>query len=224
MDHRHTTNVGQVGETALDYLRQVALAFLASAYELGDPLGIYTVGDDGVTHRHPPESSANQYATVRSSLHGLAPTAPESMGPESATDGIGRSPAAARRAAEKLRDGSAFCSTLRPSFEHRDAYVDRIEADPLFHVASVLLSRLSGSLWTVILTDDARRTEVTEAVEVARRGDDNVLVFLAPRVLFEPGGFTDLEDAYARYVAFEEFRRDLSRLDRVSAFEVDPGD
>jgi hypothetical protein len=51
-----------------------------------------------------------------------------------------------------------------------------------------------------------------------------VLVFLTPTVLFAPGELADLEHAYARYREFEIFRRDLARLERVSAFEVGPGD
>jgi hypothetical protein len=43
-------------------------------------------------------------------------------------------------------------------------------------------------------------------------------------VLYEPGGLDDLERAYERYLGFEEFRTSLARLDRVSAFEVAPGD
>jgi hypothetical protein len=61
-------------------------------------------------------------------------------------------------------------------------------------------------------------------VKLARRDEGEVLVFLTPQVLFEPGGLADMEDAYERYVDFEEFRRELARLERVSAFEIAPGD
>jgi hypothetical protein len=76
----------------------------------------------------------------------------------------------------------------------------------------------------VIFTDDTHRAEVRETVRLAQRGDNRVLVFLTPTVLFEPGGLADLEGAYDRYRSFESFRRDLARLRRVSAFEVGPGD
>lgn len=51
-----------------------------------------------------------------------------------------------------------------------------------------------------------------------------MLVFLAPTVLFEEGGLSDVGNAYERYRDFERFRRQLARLDRVSAFEMGPGD
>jgi hypothetical protein len=86
------------------------------------------------------------------------------------------------------------------------------------------VGRLDGAVWTVILTDDSRPERLREAITVARRGGNRVLVFLAPSVLFESGGLADLEAAYDRYVDFEELRRDLAGLPGVSAFEVGPGD
>ncbi|WP_255681357.1 hypothetical protein [Natrinema sp. SYSU A 869] len=49
-------------------------------------------------------------------------------------------------------------------------------------------------------------------------------VLLAPSVLYEPGGLADVEQAYDRYIEFEEFRRELSRMDNVRALEVGPAD
>ena len=75
----------------------------------------------------------------------------------------------------------------------------------------------------MLLTDDANRRELREAVEAARHRSSQVVVFLAPRVLFEPGALGDLSAAYERYVDFESFRRSLDGLDGVSVFEVNPG-
>jgi len=50
------------------------------------------------------------------------------------------------------------------------------------------------------------------------------LVLLAPSVLYEPGGLADIEQAYDRYVEFEQFRRELARIDNVTALEVGPTD
>lgn len=131
----------------------------------------------------------------------------------------------ARRDAARLADDeTAFGTTLRPFFEAADPYVERVERQPLFATARSRLARLRGSTWTVILTDDANRAEVRETVKVARRGDDHVLVFLAPRVLFGPDAMTDLDATYEAYREFETFRQDLATLDRVEAFEVAPGD
>jgi len=94
----------------------------------------------------------------------------------------------------------------------------------LFAATRRQLTRLPGSVLTVIVTDDNRRAELQEAVKLAGRGDDAVLVLLTPSVLYEPGGLSDLEAAYRRYLDFEEFRRSLARLERVQAYEVGPGD
>lgn len=223
VDHRAVMQQGPAGETKLDYAREVALAFLNSARELDDPLGCYTVGDEGLTGRIRPEASANQYATIRRHLLALAPTAAADT-PAAGQPPV-RTPAAARTAASRLAgDTSPFATTLQPYFAEAATYVQRIETKPLFGTARTALTRLRGSLWTVVLTDDTNRAELRETVKLARRGDDNVLVFLTPRVLFEPGGLADLDAAYDRYLDFEQYRLSLVRLDRVAAFEVGPGD
>ena len=240
VDHRASTATGREGERKLDFLREVALAFLASARALEDPLGCYAVGDGGTTAVHPPATTPTAYGTVRQTVEGLEPTDPvggpgtgsgadvgADPGRGRATAGVGdsRSPAAARRAAAALAgEDSAFADRLRPLFEASDPYVDRVAEDPVFATARTRLPRLRGTTWTVLLTDDVRPTEVRETVKLARRGSGRCLVFLAPTVLFEPGGLADLEAAYGRYREFEGFRRGLAALDRVRAFEVAPGD
>jgi hypothetical protein len=139
---------------------------------------------------------------------------------------FGPRPAAARpaSAAARLDGDAAFDATLGPYFAAQRTYVERIEGDPLFETARTHLARLSGTVWTVLFTDDSHPTEVRETVKLARRANGRVLVFLTPTVLFEPGGLADLDAAYERYSEFEAFRRELARLDRVAAFEVGPGD
>jgi uncharacterized protein (DUF58 family) len=223
-DHRASTATGREGERKLDFLREVALAFLASARALDDPLGCYAVGDGGTTAIHPPGTTATAYSAVRTTLEGLEPT--RRVGESEPGRGHpGRSPADARRAATALADdGSAFARRLGPLLEESDPYIDRIAGDPVFATARTRLTRLRGTTWTVLLTDDSHPREVRETVKLARRGSGHALVFLAPTVLFEPGGLADLEAAYGRYREFEEFRRGLAALDRVRAFEVAPGD
>jgi len=233
VDHRAATGTGREGQRVLDYLREVALTYLESGRRLDDRIGCYTVGDEGLTRAEAPSADLDTYTTIRDLLTGLDPTTASRDG--DSTPGTGtrpvhaergaRTPAAARRDAVRLSDDdSPFATTLRPFFEAADPYVERIEGDPLFAAARSRLTRLRGSTWTVILTDDSNRAELRETVKLARRGDDHVLVFLAPRVLYEPDGMTDLETAYDRYLDFEEFRRTLASLDRVEVFEVAPGD
>ena len=235
-DHRAATGRGRDGQRALDYFREVAIAYLESARELDDPLGCYAVGDEGVTVAEPPSADLETYATIREALTNLTPTAPHGSADGSKASRSGtlrppeygrgaRTPASARRDTTALADDeSPFATTLRPFLEAADPYVDRVEADPLFATPRSRLTRLRGSTWTIILTDDSDRAELRETVKMARRGDDHVVVFLAPRVLFDPDAMTDLDAAYDRYLDFEAFRRDLAALDRVEAFEVAPGD
>jgi uncharacterized protein (DUF58 family) len=228
IDHRATTGQGPDGATKLDYLRHVALAFVGSARQLSDPLGCFAVGDAGLTARHSPAATDRSYARIRATVEDLRPTAPEGQPSDATTRRTGidtaRSPAAARRMADALDGDAAFDRTLRPYVGATDSYVRRIDDDPLFEVARREVGRLDGAVWTVILTDDSRPERLREAITVARRGGNRVLVFLAPSVLFESGGLADLEAAYDRYVDFEELRRDLAGLPGVSAFEVGPGD
>lgn len=222
MDHRAVMGTGQCGQTQLDYLREIALVILEAAEDANDPLGLYAVGDDGVTERTPPSTAARQYTYLARSLRGLSPT----VGSETvATNRRARSPADSRRAAALLRDSdAAFARTLAAYYDDAGVYIDRIAEDPLFETVRSVRTRLQGSLLSIICTDDSNRAELREAVKLARRGENRVLVLLTPRSLFTPGGLADLEDAYAEYLEFEEFRRDLTRLNRVSALEVVPGD
>lgn len=219
VDHRSSMAVGRAGERMLDYAREVALAFLESARELDDPLGVYTVGDEGVTSRLDPAAAAEQYRRIRTVLADIAPTAPAG-----ARRAESRAPAAARRDAGTLGGDSAFARTLSPFLAEAAPYLQRIAEDPLFGAVSANVARLRGTVWTVVFTDDSHPAELREAVKLARGGDDHVLVFLTPAALFEQEGLTDLEAAYDLYSDFESFRRELDRLDRVSAFEVSPGD
>jgi uncharacterized protein (DUF58 family) len=221
VDHRAAMGHGPAGETKLDYARQVALTFVEDVRKHDDPLGYYTIGDGGTTERHSP--IADEYVTIERRLRALEPTVDEA---DAATAGGNelRAPSGSRHAAGRLTGRSAFATTLRPYFATPATYVERVEGDPLFATARTHLPRLSGTVWTVIFTDDTHRAELRETVTLARRGDGRVLVFLTPTALFEPGGLADLEATYERYREFESFRRDLDRLGRVSAFEVGPRD
>ncbi|AFO59083.2 DUF58 domain-containing protein [Natrinema sp. J7-2] len=117
-----------------------------------------------------------------------------------------------------------FARTLRPFYSDRQRYQERIAEDPLYGAVHKSVTDAQGSIWTVICTDDSRPAELRETVLLAREGGNEVLVLLAPSVLYEPDGLTDIEQAYDRYVEFEEFRRELARLDNVTVLEVGPTD
>jgi uncharacterized protein (DUF58 family) len=248
IDHRAAMATGTPGETKLAYAQQVALAVAGQAQEDSDPVGLYAVGNDGVTVRQPPNAAIGTYATLRAAIHDLTPTdsprpasdprasptaePPPSRPAQAKPDELaGRTPSDARRSATALsRENSSFATRLRPFYMARRTYIQRIAAKPLYTTVRAYLTTGGGTNHdlspnrTVVLTDDTNRAEVREAVNVARRHSDHVFVFMTPTVLFEPVGIADLDGAYDQYTDFEGFRQKLARLDRVSAFEVAPGD
>lgn len=219
-DHRHALAAGQPGERMCDYLREVALVFATTAQEFSDPLGLYAIGDHGLTAEFSPSTDADQYRAIRQHLHDAEPTTGTQRVPS-----VGVGPARAGAKATALAgDDSTAATTLRPFFSAGAQYIHRIEGEPLFDVARTYVSPLQGGVQTLVFTDDTNRVQLRETVRVARGGAGQVLVFLTPSVLFEEDSMTDLEETYDRYLEFESFRRELAGLDRVSAFEVAPGD
>lgn len=216
-DHRSAMGHGPDGGTKLDYARQVALAFADSTREANDPLGYYAVGEDGYTDRREP--AVGQYEQIKRRLRELQPADSDET-----SSGPTAHPLTARSVAATLNGTDTFDSTLRPYFATVDHHTDTPQDNPLFETVRTHLTQRRGSLLTVIFTDDTHQAEVRETVRIARRKGDRVVVFLTPSVLFDSDELADLETAYDRYQDFEKFRRQLTRLDRVSAFEVGPGD
>jgi len=216
-DHGRSLARGPEGESMVTYLREVALAYTHAAEGFDDPLGLYTVGDDGLTAEFAPAADTDQYREIRRALHDLEPTSGRRRGSQLA-DPAG----AGRKAAVMAGERSTFATTLRSYFENTREYVQRIEGKPLFEVARTYLDRIRGDTRTVIFTDDSDRATLRETVKVARGGAGTVTVLLAPGALFEEGVLADPERIYEEYVAFESFRRELAGIDRVDAFEVAP--
>ncbi len=220
-DHRATMGLGAEGVAMLDYAREVGLWFSRVVQEHDDPLGLYTVGDEGTTAERRPVATTDRYREVRTRLRSLAPTERTSA----AERGDGRRPSRTRTLARRLQGGrDAFAATLRPFFSSSDTYVHRASGDPLYETVRRHQVQTTGDVWMALVTDDSRREETFEAVRLAATKGNRVLVFLTPRVLFEEGSLADVESAYHRYVEFEEFRRRLGGIARVSAFEVAPGE
>ncbi|WP_255196483.1 DUF58 domain-containing protein [Halorarius litoreus] len=217
VDHRDAMDHGPGGETMLAYAREVAIAVAESAASASDPLGLYAVGDAGLTARHPPSTAPSAYTTIRSRLQALEATeATTASSP--ATE-----PSRAHRAVQTLRgDDSAFANQLTPFLDAGDAYVRRLSGDPLFGTVQELVTDADSNQWTVIVTHDGDPARLREAAKLAASRSAAVLVFVTPTVLFDAD--RDLDAAYDRYVAFEDLRRDLDRIPRVTAFEVGPGD
>jgi uncharacterized protein (DUF58 family) len=219
LDHRAVTTAGPPGETKLDYLRELGLAFLNSADSLGDPVGLYTVGDDGATNVVPPKSNESQHRLVRSRISNLDPTA----GFSDRSDPPVGSAVAGREAPVLVDDGTEFTGTLRPYYRTTTKYVTHFGSRPLLSTVRQYIDRIQGSLYTVVLTDDSARNELYETIKSLRRRENTVLVFITPSVFFETP-LSDVDAAYADYEEFESFRKRLNQLTGVSAFEVAPQD
>ncbi|MFA9504409.1 DUF58 domain-containing protein [Natrinema sp. H-ect1] len=246
VDHRAALGTGARTEAKLDSLREVALSIAGTARRLNDPLGLVTVGDGGITGRTGLASPAVTHGTIRRQLLDLEPTA-TSEPPATAVsgrDGLSSPPRPADRSPSRIRGqkpnaaspadaqqsfgdlekgDDAFSRTLRPFYADRQVYREQASKDPLYDAVRTGVTNAQGRLWTVICTDDSRPAELRETVSFARRRG-NVMVLLAPTVLYEPGGLADIERAYDRYVSFEEFRRELATFDNVTALEVGPAD
>jgi len=226
VDTRTSMHDGPEAETKLDYARQLALAFVESAEHLDDPLGLVTFDDTGITTDLPPTASRTHYRQLRTRLHDLTPPTESTPAPAGTPDeNTGRGPDTAHQDTTRLAgDDSAFATTLRPFLENRSAYVQRLGDQPRFSTIQAQRRRRTSRTWTILVTDDTDRGELREAVKLARRGGGHVLVCLLPSILYEPGGLANLDDAYATYREFEDFRRQLATLDGVRAIEVGPRD
>ncbi len=230
-DHREGLDTGPAGATEIDHLRHVALAFVDGAAEFADPIGLVGVGDGGTSVVHSPRADRGVYDRVKSLLREIAVSEERARRSQNKFH-VGKqatrsywSPERAQIAAEQLSgEDSRFSRNLRPYFDRPNAYVQRIEEDPMFRTVKSHAAKHSGGLWTVLLTDDTRRSELYESVKAARQGGNHVLVFLTPRSLYESTDVDRLDDLYEQYLDFEQYRRRLHRMERVSAFEVAPRD
>ncbi len=225
VDHRSALAAGPPDETKLDYLREVALGITTITQQLNDPLALVTIGEDDITNQI--SASTARYRTIRRRLLDLELARSETDRPVGETEAAVRSIATAPRTAldQLVIDGDTdFTRSLAPFYRNRQPTHERIGTEPLLAGIRLGTSRQRVNTWTVICTDDSDPTTVRDAVGHARANGNDVLVVLAPTVLFEPGGLSDVERAYDRYVSFEEFRQELDDMVRVRALEVAPGD
>ena len=232
VDHSSTLAVGAPGETQLDYLREIALITASSANHLDDPIGLWTVDDDGIT---------SQFGATTGSIHRLRRRLfdLEPAGDERGTTGDGTGSGLAphgyrgggaidqRTLARRVltAESDSMTETLAPFYETYRA-ADRFTGDdePLPTAVRTVLSRHRARAWVVLLTNDSNPAALQRTVRLAREANSDVLVFLAPTVLYEPSGLSDLEEAYERYLEFEDLRRQLDRMEGVTALEVTPSD
>ena len=189
----------------------MALGLVGLSRAREDPVGLAVVDDDGVAGLRGPTNRPTGYERLERRLRSLKADGGRRRPPGRVDNG---EPVAARLATVDVQ--GPFLETLSTCVERRTAL-------PADHSPLRAAAGVGSADRTVLLTDDANRRELRDAVEAARYRSSQVVVFLAPRVLFEPDALGDLSAAYERYVAFESFRRSLDGLDGVSVFEVNPG-
>jgi uncharacterized protein (DUF58 family) len=226
IDHSQVMAQGPDGQTMLDYAREVALGFARAAESVDDPLGLYAIGDHGITTQQLPTSAPRGYQHIRNALYGLSPTNAEGTkrGAKNAGDSLTR-PQDARAAARALaNEDSPFAQTVAPFLENSEAYVHRIESDPLFRGIERLFAETTGEVWLILLTADTGRNRLRDIASLAANNGGSLSLFLTPRVLFDAGAMDDLNQAYERYASFETFRRTVGGNQRTNVFELGPGD
>ncbi len=224
LDARSSLHAGPPGATKFDYLRQVALALVGESKNSGEPIGLYVLDDEGVSGL-PARATSEQYERLRRRIYAIETVEDAGSG---GTRLHRRSRTRARRMARALDgDESTFARRVRPFLADRKSAA--VESDRLYRLLWSGRTRTTlaggGTVLTVILTDDTERAAVRESVRLAQRRDGHVVVFLTPSALFDPDT-ADAADAHATYDRlreFDRFRRELSGIAGVSAFEVGPG-
>lgn len=223
VDSRPSMREGPEGQTKLDYARHIALNWV-NEWGIRRTVSLYAVGENELEVCLPPAATAEHYLRVRMSLYDLSTAIRGATVVDPETRPKRRPPDSARQVASALQtDTSRFGTMLSPLFENPRRFAHDIETEPLYSAVRRTAS-LADTAEVVVFSDDANRTELREAVRIARQGGNYVVVFLAPSVLFERNASTDIEAAYQRYEEFESFRRELEALDRVTVFEYGPGE
>lgn len=218
VDHRSSLAVGPTAGTAFDHLRDVALSVAERAASDGDPTGLVTVDDAGITGHLDPGITDSRYQRVRRRLLDLEPTEPTRRGRRRPTG------TAARRHLSALESNATdpFARQLRPFFADRATGTEDAAVGSLADAVRATAPRRRDGSLIAIFTDDSRPADVRATVAQATGASAEVLVFLAPALLYERDSATPLTAAFDRYVEFEEFRRELTALEGVTAFEVGP--
>lgn len=240
VDHRDHLAMGPMGETKLDYLREIGLTIAASARQLGDPLGYVTVGNEGITGQIQPTMGMEAYTRIRRELLELEPTAhviQSSSKTQTGTDPkkteISMLKAIQKRGSPKnptnalallTSSENRFTEQLRPFYEKQTVYNTRIQTNPFSTAVEFAVAKRRRGMFIILCTDDSNPSELKTTVRLARTNGSTVMVLLTPTVLFESGGLADAETAYESYRSFEKLRHDLDQLDGVSALEVGPSD
>ncbi|AAV45987.1 unknown [Haloarcula marismortui ATCC 43049] len=216
LDHRQTLGDGAPGETKLEHLKAVAAAFQQRAEATRDPLGYVTIDDAGVTESRVPVARAEVY---RSCQHRIGDLDTETETPPTATTTAthtGTMTGMVNPAADTQSPIEATLLAYRSAAGSKRHLPDQ----PLYNGLQAAPQEVRSADLLVICTDDSNPNELRNTVGLARRNATEVVVFITPSVAFDTDLLTDLDTAYERYRAFDQFRRELNEIDSVTAYEV----
>lgn len=218
-DRRDSMDLGPPGKRKVDFARQIAAMYVEGARNISDPLGYREIGSAGETTILKPGTAPERYRTIDELIREAEPIA-ESF--EESHSPIG--PGTARSKATQLDGGDPFGNRLRQFFESGETYVRHVESDPLFTAIEAVVEKSDGQSLAIILTDDSHKVEVRQAAKLLSASGNQAMIFLQPEAVFAERDLNSLDEAYRSYVNFETYRRKLSRLDSIQAFEVAPED
>jgi uncharacterized protein (DUF58 family) len=210
VDRRGRLNTGPVGETAFEYLRSGALSYLAVIESLGDPVGCFTVDNDGIEQLVTPTSSTHGYDSVRQRLHTISI--------DTATERRQRKMSLKHRSPMLDRE-TKFSRTLS---SYTGVTTSTPSADPLTTAVRRAETTHQGTVQLAVFTDDTDQAELRNAVAEAKQSNVRMSVFIAPQVLYETNIVPDEDAVTERYREFERFRRQLAGIDGITAYEVAP--
>ncbi|WP_224448767.1 DUF58 domain-containing protein [Haloprofundus salilacus] len=223
IDHRASMAVGPPGETKFDYARDLALSFIEAGFNSTDTVGLSIVESDSYRWIRKPAAGGDFLRLLGEELRRLSN--PQTSASQSRRkDGGSRFREESQLLRQRLStETSPFETTLR-SYLRPARNTVQVREDSLQEALTELHTRRgrSNTGEVLLFTDDTNRHRLLDSVSQLRRHGYTIGVFLTPSVLFETQDLTALESAYDRYVSFEEFRKRLTRLEGVSAFEVGP--
>jgi len=216
IDHRHTMGDGPPGETKLDHLKAVAAAFQQRAEAIRDPLGYLTVDDTGVTASGTPVARTEAYRSCQHRISDVdtEPEKPAAATPTSAHTGT------TTGAMNPMADTQSPMETTLLAYRDAAGSNRYLPNQPLYNGFQTVPREIRSADLLVICTDDSNPSELRNTVGLARRNATEVVVFITPTVAFDTDLIADIDTAYERYRAFDQFRRELNEIDSVTAYEV----
>lgn len=216
VNHRRSMGAGPPGETKLDYLKAIATAFRQRSESVRDPLGYLTIDDTGVTGAMSPAARPKAYESFRHCITDLTVDAEQTSTTVTSPDQTG----SVSHAVSPTPDTQSPIERTVLAYRTASGATRRIPDQPMYNGLQAAQREIRTADLVVICTDDSNPSELRDTVGLARRNTAEVIVFITPSAAFEPNVIADLDTAYERYRTFDQFRRKLTEMESVTAYEV----